>query len=158
MDDLLKLYSEIFHVTFLDRLGEGKDGEVFLTNTGTAIKFLKRLEHYNRELRAYRVLAELNLVRISGFNCPCLISHDETFLAIEMSIVQPPFIVDFVSAYTDDEIERFAFDEEVEAERQAFWIERFGDRWPKVNQIRDEFRRLTGLTLLDLSHNNIRFE
>lgn len=75
-----------------------------------------------------------------------------------MTVVQPPFIVDFVSAYTDDEVKWLAFTEDVMAEREAFWAERFGDRWPAVLRIRDEFHRVTGLTLLDLSHNNIRFE
>jgi hypothetical protein len=75
----------------------------------------------------------------------------------EMTIVTPPFILDFVSAYTDEEIEWLGFNEEIVAERQGFWEERFSDRWPKVRQICDEFHRLTGLTLLDLSHNNIRF-
>jgi len=98
MEELLKLYSELYHVDFIDRLGEGKDGEVFQTNRFTGVKFLHDLEYYNREIRAYRVLAEIEVQEISGHKCPRLVFADDTFLAIEMTIVQPPFIVDFVSA------------------------------------------------------------
>jgi hypothetical protein len=158
MEELLGLFAQTYQVEFINRLGEGKDGEVFQTDCLTGVKFLHVLDHYNREVRAYRVLASLKIDNIAGQNVPRLVRCDDTLLAIEMSIVQPPFIVDFVSAYTDEEIEKLGFDEDVIAERQIFWQERFGDRWPKVMTICDQFHRLTGLTLLDLSHNNIRFE
>jgi hypothetical protein len=114
-------------------------------------------DYYNRELRAYRILAEQGTLRIAGFNCPRYVRDNDVYLSIEMTVVRPPFIVDFVSAYTDEELEWLGFDEEVIAERYAFWEERFGDRWPRVMEICGEFHRITGLTLLDLSHNNIRF-
>jgi hypothetical protein len=158
MDELLELYSQNHNVTFVARLGEGKDGFVFETEQRTAVKFLNDLQYYNRELRAYRALEAVKVDKVAGNFCPQLISSDDTFLAIEMTIVRPPFIVDFVSAYTDEEIQWLGFDDDVIAERELFWQERFGDRWPLVVNIRDEFHRLTGFTLLDLSHNNIRFE
>jgi hypothetical protein len=116
MEELLELYAQTYSVEFTNRLGEGKDGEVFQTNCLTAVKFLHDLDHYNREVRAYRVLASLEIENIAGQNIPSLVRCDDTLLAIEISIVQPPFIVDFVSAYTDEEIERLGFDEEVIAE------------------------------------------
>jgi len=158
MEELLKIYSQIYHVQFPDRIGEGKDGEVFKTDRDSAVKFLHINEYFQREVRAYKVLNELGINRIAGLNFPKMVNCDDLLWAIEMTIVQPPFIVDFVSAYTDEEIEHLGFDDDVAAEREAFWIERFGDRWPRVSQIRDEFHRLTGLMLLDLSQNNIRFE
>ena len=158
MDELIKAYCQIYNVVFEARVGEGKDGEVFQTNRGTAVKFLHINEYFQRELRAYQALNELEVNHISGFNFPKMLNFDDLLWAIEMTIVKPPFIVDFVSAYTDEEIEHLGFDDEVIAEREAFWIERFGELWAKVSQIRDEFHRLTGLMLLDLSHNNIRFK
>jgi hypothetical protein len=158
LDEILELYSQVHDTRFVARLGEGKDGEVFQTDRMTAVKFLTSLEYFHREERAYRILADLGTKEIAGHFCPMLVRSDDTFLAIEMTIVRPPFIVDFVSAYTDDELERLNFTEDVLEEREAFWQERFGERWAKVRQICAEFHQLTGLTLLDLSHNNIRFE
>jgi hypothetical protein len=158
MEELLKLYAQLYNVDFIARLGEGKDGEVFQTTRLSAVKFLHDVSYYNREIRAYRILQELGISQISGHNVPTVLGDDDTIWAIEMTIVKPPFIVDFVSAHTDEEIEHLGFTDDVQAEREAFWEERFGDRWSKVANIRDEFHRFTGLTLLDLSHNNIRFE
>jgi hypothetical protein len=158
MEELLKLYAKLYNVEFTARLGEGKDGQVFQTATMSAVKFLHEVHYYNREIRAYRLLKELQITRIAGFKVPELVRDDDTIWAIEMTIVRPPFILDFVSAHTDEEIEWMGFTEDVVSEREAFWQERFGERWLKVSQIRDEFHRQTGLTLLDLSHNNIRFE
>lgn len=158
MDEILRIYEQLYGVVFNGRLGEGKDGEVYQTTGMTAVKFLGSLEYYDRELRAYRLLADLGINELAGHECPRFVRTDDTLLSIEMTIVRPPFIVDFVSAYTDEELERLNFTEDVINEREAFWLERFGERWANVTQIRNEFHRLTGLTLLDLSHNNVRFE
>jgi hypothetical protein len=83
---------------------------------------------------------------------------DPSLRAIEMTIVQPPFILDFASAYPQQEYDRFAFPEDVLAEREGHWAEIFGERWPIVTALRETFRQKTGLMLLDLSLNNIRFE
>jgi hypothetical protein len=157
MDDILDLYARLYSVTFVARLGEGKDGEVYQTSDRTAVKFLSSQDYFNRELRAYRILAKESIREIAGHECPMFIRSDDVYLSLEMTIVRPPFIVDFVSAYTDEELDWLGFSEDVIAERQAFWQERFAERWPKVMQICGEFHRITGLTLLDLSHNNIRF-
>jgi hypothetical protein len=140
------------------RLGEGKDGSVFQTDRLTAIKYLNFQEHYTRELRAYRILDELKVDAICDHAVPNLVSSDDAHRAIEMTIVRPPFLLDFVSAYTDEEMDRFAFDDDIWLEREATWAEHFGPRWAHVKDIRSQFHHLTGLTLLDLSLNNIRFE
>jgi hypothetical protein len=157
LEPILDLYAAQYGVVFAARLGEGKDGEVYRTTSMTAVKFLSSMDYFNRERRAYKILQEAKIVRIAGHQCPTLIRTDDVYLSIEMTVVRPPFIVDFVSAYTDEELEWLGFSEDVIAERHAFWQERFGERWPKVMQICGEFHRVTGLTLLDLSHNNIRF-
>jgi hypothetical protein len=74
-----------------------------------------------------------------------------------MTIVQAPFLLDFASAYTADEYERLEFTEEVLNERETYWSEIFEDRWTEVGLLCDTFARETGLILLDLSLNNIRF-
>jgi len=158
VEEILELYTKVYGSRFVARLGEGKDGEVFQTDGMTAVKFLGSLEYFHREERTYRILADIGVKQIAGHFCPFFVRSDDTLLSIEMTIVRPPFIVDFVSAYTDEELERLNFTDDVINERETFWQERFGQRWPKVIEICGEFHRLTGLTLLDLSHNNIRFE
>jgi hypothetical protein len=53
-------------------------------------------------------------------------------LTIEMTIVKPPFLLDFASAYTKQEWARLAFTPEVLQERQEHWSEIFGDKWRNV--------------------------
>jgi hypothetical protein len=151
-------YSEQYGVTFAEKLGEGKDGRVFNTTRDTAVKFCFDQETYARELRAYVLLTAKNIESIFGFQIPLLENFDDALLAIEMSVVTPPFLLDFAAAYTREEIERFAFTEDVIAEREAHWADIFGDRWPETSALRDEFERRTGFVLLDLNLNNIRFE
>jgi len=150
-------YELRYNVLIHDQLGNGKDGSVFKTSQRSAVKFLNDDELYRRELRAYDILRLFKISDINGFQIPQLLRNDDELRAIEMTVVQPPFILDFASAYTRQEYKRFAFTQEVLDEREQHWLEIFEDRWPIVRQLRDEFERHTGLILLDLSLNNIRF-
>jgi hypothetical protein len=158
MDIPLDHYARKHRVVFVDPLGDGKDGSVFRTNRRQAVKFFHDRDVYNRELRAYRVLSRRKIVDIAGHQVPKFIRHDDGLLAIEMSIVQPPFLLDFAAAYSAAEVAHLAFTQEVLDEREEHWSEMFGERWPAVIKLRHEFLRATGLHLLDLNPNNIRFE
>jgi hypothetical protein len=150
-------YELRYKVRIVDRLGDGKDGCVFETERRHAVKFLDDNPIYRREIRAYQILRQRDINEINGFQIPRLIRNDDELRAIEMTIVQPPFILDFASAYTIDEYNRFEFTEDVLAERETSWMEIFGDRWSQVQAICNAFTRETGLILLDLSLNNIKF-
>src|SRR2546430_1319087 len=82
-------------------LGQGKDGSVWQTNWPSAVKIHLQPELYKRELLAYIRLAERDIALLAGFNVPRLIGADDDFLAIEMSIVFPPYLLDFASATLD---------------------------------------------------------
>lgn len=151
------LYEAKHRVRLVDRLGDGKDGFVFKTDRNNAVKFLNEESVYRRELRAYQILRHRAIVILNGFRLPRLLRHDDPLRAIEMSIVQPPFLLDFAAAYTIDEYNHFDFTEDVLAETEAKHLEMFGDRWPIVNDLCNAFTRHTGLILLDLSLNNVRF-
>jgi hypothetical protein len=157
MDDSLSQYQTRYKVQFIEKLGDGKDGTVLKTSQGQAVKFFDDDAIYRRELRAYQILRRRDIEEINGFQIPRLIRNDDSLLAIEMTIVDAPFVLDFASAYTIQEYNRFEFTEEVLEERQAHWLEIFGDRWAVVSAICDAFTRETGLVLLDLSLNNIKF-
>ena len=150
-------YAARYSVRFTDDLGNGKDGRVLRTQYATAVKFFHDQTVYRRELRAYQILRDVGIDQINGFQIPRLIWHDDALRAIEMTVVQAPFVLDFASAYTTEEYERLEFSQEVLDERETHWAEIFGDRWPAVQLLRAAFTRETGLILLDLSLNNIKF-
>lgn len=56
---------------------------------------------YERELAAYRRLHEIGWEQLHGLNIPHLLNFDNERLVIEMTIVHPPFLLDFGKAYVD---------------------------------------------------------
>lgn len=158
LNDSAKEFERKHRLHLIARLGDGKDGLVLSSDQDTAVKFFHSSDAYNRELRAYRALKKACVDEINSHQVPRLLSYDDELRAIEMTIVVPPFLLDFVEAYTEAEVERFAFDPDVMAERELHWSEIFADRWPGVIAMRDAFFNHTGLILLDLSLNNVRFE
>lgn len=143
-------------IQLLDRLGDGKDGFVFNFKR-RAVKFSVGEEVFRRELRAYQILRQRDINEINGFQIPRLLAHDESLRVIEMTIVRPPFLLDFAAAYTFAENDRFDFPADVIEEREAHWADIFGDRWGVVQDLCRAFERDTGLVLLDLSLNNVKF-
>jgi len=137
------------------RLGFGRDGDVYSSNRTTAVKLFIDAGCFSRELRAYQVLAANQITRIGGHWVPQLRQFDEELMAIEMSIVKPPFLLDFASAYPSHEAPDFP--EEVWEEWRQQKSEEFGRRWAEVEFILSEFRRLTGMTLLDVNPGNVKF-
>jgi hypothetical protein len=137
-------------------LGHGKDGDVLKTDRDSAIKKLRTMELYRRELRAYKLLDELSISELDGFSLPRLLGYDEDAFLIEMTIVTPPYMLDFASTHDEVEMEFLGFTDEIWAEREQHWTDIFGDQWPRVRALRNTFLRLTGLMYLDATKNNIR--
>jgi hypothetical protein len=158
MSDAPAQYEIKYGISLIDRLGDGKDGRVFQTEHGRAVKFFNDEAIFRRELRAYQILQQRDIDQINGFQIPRLIQHDDNLRALEMTIVQAPFVLDFASSYTSEEYARFGFPEDVMDERVLEWSEIFGEHWPEVISLLEAFTRETGLILLDLSLNNIKFE
>src|SRR5438874_1066752 len=151
-------YQSSYQMQFVDQLGDGKDGVVLKTDRGNAVKFLRDRDVYLRERRAYQILQAISLDEIDGHQIPRMVRYDDNLLAIEFTIVKPPFLLDFAATYSELELQRLDFPPEVLEEREQHWSEIFGEKWQNVVAIREAFRRRTGLVLLDLSLNNIRFE
>jgi hypothetical protein len=84
-----------------------------------------------------------------------LIDHDDALLAIEMTIVEPPFVLDFASAYPVAEAPEFPPEvlEHWLAEKQ----EQFGALWPRAAAVIRALERDHGLRLTDVHPGNIRF-
>jgi hypothetical protein len=136
-------------------LGFGRDGTVVYTDRATAVKFFDRADVYQRELTAYELIVSRDIREIVGHRLPQLQLHDDELLAIEITIVKPPYLLDFASAY--QEAEAPDFPPEVMSEWWDQKAEEFGDRWPDVQHVMNEFRRLLGMVLLDINPENIKF-
>jgi hypothetical protein len=137
------------------QLGGGTQGVVFSTDRGTAIKALTREDFYVKERDAYRKLKSLDVNRVCGFWVPRLISFHDELWVIEMEVVNPPFVLDFASAYLDSKPPDLA-EPEVMAEWEAAKREEFEERWPLVRRVLSAFQGY-GIYLADIRPGNIAF-
>jgi hypothetical protein len=120
-----------------NELGRGVRGIDFVAKThgGTArsaVKIHGRQEAYCRERNVYLRLRERGVQRIRGCEVPQLVRYDDERWVIEMTIVSPPFLLDFAAAYLDQPL---PFSDEVMAEWHEQKREQFGKRWPEVEAI-----------------------
>jgi hypothetical protein len=119
----------------------------------TAIKVFSHDEKFRNELAAYERLEERDVQNVLGFWIPKLIRASPALMIIEMTIVPPPFLVDFSQATIDAEAD---FPEGLDE-----WWERlgevFGNRLPKVQAVFYELKRLTGISYYDLAPRNMNF-
>lgn len=159
MDELLELanrYASHRRLQLGARLGVGMHGVVYEATTEdlgeVAVKLHRREIPYDRERGVYQRLAELGVLRICGCNVPHALHFEPGFLAIEMTIVQPPYLLDFGGAWLDDEAPKFP--PNVIAEWKEQKREQFEDDWPLVERILRELR-LMGIHLLDIHTSNI---
>ena len=119
----------------------------------TAIKALKFKKLYVTERDVYLRLREKQVENIADFKVPELLRHDDSLWTIEMSIVSPPYVLDFAGAYLDRPPD---FPPEVMADWRAEKEEQFEDDWPMVQTVMREFRAM-GIYLSDLNPKNINF-
>ena len=125
------------------------------SDRNTAVKFFDRPDRFRRELEVYQVLSDKEIYQIAGHNVPEMYEWDEAALAIEMTIVERPFILDFAGAKYLDEVpdfEQHVIDEHVEHIQELF-----GEQWADALHVADMFCQATGFTLLDIHPGNIAF-
>lgn len=154
--DRARQYAALYQIRLGKRLGFGKDGTVWATRARAALKVFKTRELYGRELAVYRRLREHGVTALCGHSIPVLEQWDDRLMAIEMSIVQRPYVLDFAAARLD--ADKVVFPPEVAAANEARINELFGRRhMPKVAAIRASFERL-GIHMTDVHPGNIAFE
>lgn len=137
-----------------DALGSGTDGTVWQTDATTAVKACERSKNYELELECYRRFKELNVRKIWRLALPELRGHSDDLQVIEMSIVRPPYLLDFGKVYLDHPPPYFE-DYEVIANWRAECEELFEGRWPEVNHILSELQKY-GIYYVDPKPANIR--
>jgi hypothetical protein len=136
----------------LKELGSGADGFVFPTAIATAIKVFSHKEMFDRELAAYKRLQRHKVISVAGFAVPRLINSHSRLLVIEMTMVEPPFLLDFAQSEIDKEPD---FPEGLE----EWWVrveELFGDRFSIVQSAFYELQRY-GIYYYDLAPRNVHF-
>jgi hypothetical protein len=141
-----------------EQLGYGVHGIVFAAKNQTdgerlAVKVHEREKEYGRERDVYLRIGERGVTDICSCHVPELMGFDDELLVIVMSVVKPPYVLDFAGAYLDH---RPDFSEEVLADWRAEKAEQFGADWPKVQVILREFEFL-GIYIEDISPANICF-
>lgn len=97
--------------------GHGMEGSVWISKRDSAIKVIRNRKNYADELEAYRRLQAGGVRQLCGFAIPWLLGSDDELFAIEMEIVQKPYLLDFGKVYFDGA--------QLEAYEPAiwFWIE-----------------------------------
>jgi hypothetical protein len=139
-------------------LGAGTQGSVFVVtnsikNIRHAVKFHERAVAFDRERDVYLRLKELEIDYVCGHRIPVLVAYDNELLAIEMTIVSPPFCLDFGGAYLDH---RPDYSPEVWADWRKQKSEAFESNWPIVEKIISEFEQY-GIYIADVNPGNIRY-
>jgi len=153
-----KTYAARYSVTITKRLGSGIHGIVLRAQSKlqagkTALKLHREISAYNLEKAVYLRLRERSVPELLGFKIPTLIRFDDELLAIEMTIVKPPFLLDFAGATLDAPME---FTEEIWADWRVAKQDQFGQDWPVVTLVLNALAA-HGIYLHDISPNNIRF-
>lgn len=136
-----------------DHLGFGYDGIVQSTNRQSAIKVFRHEPLYRRERDVYFRLRDRKVTEIMGFNVPQFVDSDDSMWVVEMTIVAPPFVLDFAGAALD---KRPQWPDEVLEEWRAEKAEQFGNRWPTVRLLVSSFVPF-GIYLADVKPGNIEF-
>lgn len=136
-------------------IGYGMDGSIWLTSRPSVVKVFERAKNYRDEVECYRRLASQQVVAIAGFTVPEWIDCDDTLLALEISIVQPPFLLDFGKVYLDSP-PPYWNDSEIMGHWHEEGRENFGQRWNKVLSV---IRLLEGYGIyyVDPKPGNIMF-
>ncbi len=147
-------YATAHGIELKHQLGFGKDGMVYSTSAATAIKVLGHQETFARELACYERLGVSGVHEVLGHAVPKLLHSDHDRLVIEMTVVEPPFLLDFASAYLDVPPD---FTAEVIEEWQQAKQEEFGRRWGQVTVMLEMLKDQFGIYLLDVHPGNITF-
>lgn len=144
-------------------LGVGTQGSVFACNLPSqsddsvqqvAVKIHNQEIAYKREVGIYLRLRDHGVNEVGGHIIPDLIGYDDELLAIEMTIVSPPFCVDFGGAYLDRPPD---YSPEVWEDWEGMKSMAFEENWPHVKKILALFQAM-GIFIADVNPGNIKFE
>lgn len=152
-EERLATYVTRHGLRFVRRLGHGVDGVVYSTDRQSAVKGFRYEPLYQRERDVYSRLGSLGIDELRGFAVPQMTGCDDSLWVIEMTIVQPPFALDFAGAYLDEGPD---YPREVMRRWEAEKRGQFGPRWGEVRSLMSAFAR-HGIHLADVKPGNVLF-
>lgn len=120
----------------------------------SALKGLYRVPNYRLELECYQRLKADNARFIGGFAIPHLEGWDDDLMIIQMSIVEPPYLLDFGKVYLDHP-PTYLYDEQLMKNAHAEWRERFGRQWTDVAWVIEILKNKYGIYYFDPRPSNI---
>lgn len=126
------------------KLGHGSDGSVWRTSTPSAIKALHSQKKYRNELECYRRLKAAGVQTLCGFHVPVLEGHHDGLMVVEMTIVRPPYCLDFGKVWIDRP-PPYYFDAQRMANAHADWRDLFGKHWGDVEVLLYHLRSKFGI-------------
>jgi hypothetical protein len=148
-------HSRSIVVDFQSSLGFGSDGAVWPTSRGSALKILYRVRNYDVERDCYLRLRDAGWKRVGILTIPRLVDFDDELLAIEMEIVQPPYLLDFGKVYID-EPPVYWNDSQLMTNFYEEKAPLFGKNWPRVLSAMASLEQL-GIYYVDPRPQNISF-
>lgn len=152
--EMAEAYALLRGLQLTGQLGAGLNGRVWKVRDNRKRAWALKIQDeqgFRLEHACYERLAQRAVTEVAGFNVPVLIHAEERWQAIEMSIVDRPFLLDFAQAYLDAPPE---FPEEVWQQCLETWEERYEEDWPQVALALRELR-LLGIYYLDVHRGNI---
>lgn len=150
LDERRTAYCESRRIQTLDLIGFGLDGFIWKTNRASVLKVFRYANLFERELAVYERLSKHRLKQLQGFTIPEPLDEDAERWVLELSLVAPPFVLDFAAASLDHEPAEMTSPEWL-AEKQRM----FGADWPDVQRLLDGLR-LYGIHFPDVHLGNIR--
>ena len=118
-----------------------------------ALKIHERSRPYFRERDVYLRLRDIGISEVEGHHVPELIDYDDDLLAIEITVVVRPFVLDFGGAYLDNPPD---YDEEVLEQWERDKQEQFEENWPHAASILETLKSY-GIYVADVNPGNIGF-
>ena len=103
LDERVREYARRHRLRFnlKQQVGSGTDGIVWATSKNSVIKVMARESAYLTELQCYKRFSERNITEIDGLAVPRFVNCDDDLQIIEITVVHPPFLLDFGKAYID---------------------------------------------------------
>ena len=119
----------------------------------SAIKIHTRLEKFDAELAVYRRLRRRKVTKVLGFNVPVLLRSDRSLQVLELSVVKPPFLLDFAGATLDNPRD---FTEEAMSDWWDSVRDNFGDDFSRARDVYWTLIQQFGIYYYDLKPGNLR--
>jgi hypothetical protein len=107
-----------------------------------------------KEVTCYQRFKAANVRHIGMFAVPFLEGFDDDLQAIEMTIVEAPYLLDFGKVWIDEKPPYYG-DSQLMANTFAEWRSLFGKNWKHVGSAMETLRRQFGIYYSDPRPSNI---